>query len=243
VDGVKPWQKIVIPLLITVVIGGAYLLYVWKQRQNPGVIPQAETAQVVSADDLAVVRELPSAHFDDVQDLEGKRVWMRNGYTMPYFAYTAGRVDFTRQIGLVPAAQPMDVKKVIKAAVPAKVDDRIDHGSRQVLAVFEMPGKQGTFATPVGSIDGSEEQYYINLLFYFDDPHTIYSHWPKDVWAAVDAHQVKTGMSELQTRMSIGQKEHPDGQTEGDRTVTYDQDGKHWTVTYAKDRATSVQGG
>jgi hypothetical protein len=48
-------------------------------------------------------------------------------------------------------------------------------------------------------------------------------------------------MSELETRMSIGMKMHPDGQKEGDRTVTYDQDGKHWTITYVKNRATLIK--
>jgi hypothetical protein len=47
-------------------------------------------------------------------------------------------------------------------------------------------------------------------------------------------------MSELQTRMAIGQKMRPDGDKEGDRTVTYDQDGKHWTITYVKNRATTI---
>jgi len=235
------WQKVVIPMVLTLVIGGGYLLFVWKQRQNPGVIPQAEQAQPVSQDDLAIVRELPMAHFDDVKDLEGKTVWMRNGYTMAYFPYAAGQVQFAKQAGVVPAAQPMNVKKVIKVAVPEKVDDSIEHGTRQVFAVFEMPGKTGQFATPIGAIQGSEEHYYSNVLFFYDDPHKIYDHWPKDIWAAVDAHQVKPGMSELQTRMAIGQKMHPDGETEGNRTVTYDQDGKHWTVTFVKNRATSVQ--
>jgi hypothetical protein len=60
------------------------------------------------------------------------------------------------------------------------------------------------------------------------------------VWAAIDSHQVKQGMSELETRMAIGQNLHADGDKEGDRTVTYDQDGKHWTVTYVKNRATTI---
>jgi hypothetical protein len=48
-------------------------------------------------------------------------------------------------------------------------------------------------------------------------------------------------MSELETRMAIGQKQHAVGETEGDRTVTYDQDGKHWTVTYVGDKATLIK--
>jgi hypothetical protein len=36
-------------------------------------------------------------------------------------------------------------------------------------------------------------------------------------------------------------KEHTDGEKEGDRTVTYDLDGKHLTVTYVKNRATEIR--
>jgi hypothetical protein len=79
------------------------------------------------------------------------------------------------------------------------------------------------------------------MLFYYDDPHTIYDHWPKEVWAAVDAHQVKPGMSELETRMSIGRKLHTDSSEKGNRTVTYDQNGKHWTVTYVDNQATEIK--
>jgi hypothetical protein len=104
-----------------------------------------------------------------------------------------------------------------------------------------LPGKDGTFATPIGAMQGEQEAYFADLLFYYDDPHTIYDHWPKDVWTAVDAHQVKPGMSELETRMAIGQKMHADGDIQGDRTVTYDQDGKKWTVTYVKNRATEIK--
>lgn len=237
----KNWQKIGILFLVTVAIGGSYLFYVWKQRQNPGIIPGTDANQSLSQDDLAVVRELPMAHFDDLKDLEGKRVWMKNGYTMPYFPYAAGQVQFSKRVGLVLPAQPLDVKKFIKLAVPATVDDSLEHGARQVFAVFEMPGKVGVFATPIGAIQGSEEHIFANLLFYYDDPHTIYDHWPKDVWASVDAHQVKPGMSELEVRMSIGMKSETDGKTEGNRTVTYDQDGKHWTITFVKDRATEIK--
>jgi hypothetical protein len=237
----KTWQKILIPTLISLAIGGIYLFSIWKQRQNPGVTGQPDASQSLSKDDLAVVRAFSPAHFDDLQRLEGTRVWMKNGYTMPYFAFEKDQVEFAKRIGLILPAQPLDVKKIIKAAVPAKVDDSLEHGTRQVFAVFTLPGKPDTYATPVGAIQGTNEAYFTDLLFYYDDPHSIYDNWPKDVWSAVDAHQVKPGMSELETRMAIGQKIQPDGQTEGDRTVIYDQDGKNWTVTYVKNRATVIK--
>ncbi|HTB96142.1 MAG TPA: hypothetical protein VK716_03975 [Terracidiphilus sp.] len=239
----KAWKIVAIPTLITLLIGGIYLFAVFKHRQNPGVVGQTDENASLTSDDLAVVRAYFPQHFEDTQRLEGTSVWMKNGYTIPYFPYRAGKVDFKSRVGLLPAMQRLEIKKIIKSAVPESVDDSMSHGTRQALAVFTLPGGTDQFAMPIGAIEGSEEQYFCDLLLYYDDPHTIYNHWPKDVWAAIDAHQVKPGMSELETRLSVGQKMHPDGDSEGNRTVTYDQDGRTWTVTYVKDKATAVKAG
>jgi hypothetical protein len=122
----KTWQKILIPTLITLAIGGIYLFSVWKHRQNPGVIGQRDASQALSEDDVAVVRTLFPAHFEDLQQLEGKSVWMKNGYTMPYFSYLGGQVEFGKRVGLIPSAERLDVKKIVKAAVPATVDDSVN---------------------------------------------------------------------------------------------------------------------
>ena len=237
----RTWQKILIPTLISLAIGGIYLFIVWRHRQNPGVAGHAQPEQHLSADDVAVVRMEFPQHFEDVKELEGKSVWMKNGYSMPYYPYAGGRVDFAKPAGLIPAAQRLDVKKAIKAAAPAAVRDNIEHGDRQVMIVFTLPDGKEQFATPVGFLEGPSEHFFCDLLFYYDDPHTIYSNWPKDTWTAIDAHQVKPGMSELQSRMAIGMKAHPDGQVEGSRTVDYDVNGKHTVVTYRGNHATAIQ--
>ncbi|MGA9669370.1 MAG: hypothetical protein WBQ94_09190 [Terracidiphilus sp.] len=236
----KTWKVIIATTVITLAVGGTYLFIVFKHRANPGVIGQNDASQTMSKDDLAVVRAFFPAHFEDLQRLEGTSVWMKNGYTMPYYPYAGGHVVFAKRVGLIPAAQRLEIKKIVKAAAPPKEDDGIEHGSHQAFAVFALPGRTDLFATPVGYMEGEQEAYYTDLLFYYDDPHTIYDNWPKDVWATIDAHQVKQGMSELETRMSIGQKLHGDGEKEGDRTVTYDQGGQQWTVTYVKNRATTI---
>ena len=238
----KPWKIFVIPTAIMLVIASIYIFTIWKKRHNPGVVGQE---QKLTMDDVVVVRMEFPAHFDDLKDLEGKSVWMKNGYTMPYFPYAGGKVDFKKRLGVIPPLQKLDIRKAIKASLPAEVDDGISHGQRQALFVFTLAGdEKHEYATPVGAMDAGEEQYYDDLLFFYDDPHTIYSHWPKDVWAAVDARQVKPGMNELQTRLAIGQKIQTDNpRTEGNRTVTYDADGKKWTVTFVNDRATTVRGG
>jgi len=238
----KNWQKILIPTAIALLIGGIYLFTVWKHRQNPGVVgQQSQAEQPRSLDDVAVVRILSPAHFDDVTPLAGTSVWMKDGYTMPYFTCSGGRVEFNKRIGLVPAAQQLEVNKIVRQAAPAGVSDNVQHDGRQVFAIFTLPGSKDLYATPIGYDNGNDDAYYTDLLFYYDDPHKIYSNWPKDVWASIDAHQVKPGMSELQTQMSIGEKLHPDGSTEGDRTITYDQDGKKWTVTFVNNHATAIK--
>ena len=237
----KVWKIIVIPTLVTLVIGSIYLLWVWKQRQNPGVVGQNDASQTLSQDDLAVVRSFSPAHFEDTLRLQGTTVWMKNGYTMAYFKYDGGHVDFGKRVGVIPSLEQLAIKKIVKASAPANVDDGISHGSRQAFAVFALPGSPDLYATAIGVMDSGQDAYYPDILFFYDDPHRIYDHWSKDVWASIDAHQVKPGMSELETRMSIGSNEQPDGQTEGDRTVTYDEDGKHWTVTFVGNKATAIK--
>jgi len=238
---VKNWQKSLVVTLVTLTIGGIYLLVVFEHRRNPGVARQANPEQDLTPDDVAVVRMMFPTSFDDALKLQNSSVWMKNGYTMPYFPFAAGRIVFSKSAGVIPSAQRLDIKKVIKAAAPALVDDGISHGSRQVFAVFAMPGATGLYATAIGVMDSSQEEYFSDILFFYDDPHTIYDNWPKTIWAAIDAHRVLPGMSELQTRMSIGQKTQSEGSSEGNRTVTYDQAGKTWTITFVDNKATTIK--
>lgn len=236
----KPWKMVVYPLMVTLLVGGVYLFVVFKHRSDPGIAGRQVDAPV-NRDDLAEVRQLMPTEFKDVEKLAGTSVWMKNGNVMPYFAAAGARIDFTRRVGVIPPMQRLDVKKVIKAAVPAGVDDGMSHGARQAFAVFALPGSAALYATPIGVMDGAEEQYFTDLLFFYDDPHTIYSEWQKETWAAIDAHQAKPGMNELQTRLALGQKLKAGEGSEGNRTISYDAGGRQWTVTFADDHATSVR--
>lgn len=239
----RNWQKVLIPTAVTLAIGAIYLYSVFQHRKNPGVISEQSQRQKLSADDLAVVRMKFMQHYEDTLNLVGTSVWMKNGYTMPYYPFSGGRVEFHR-VGLIPPDQRLDIKKIVKASPPAHEDDSMSHGAQQVFAVFSMPddakGDAKLYATPIGVMEGSGEGYFCDLLFYYDDPHTIYD-WPKDVWAAIDAHQAKAGMNGLQARTALGQKVEIDGGSKGNRTVTYNANGKKWKVTFVHDRATAVQ--
>jgi hypothetical protein len=237
----KTWQKAILMTLVTLTIGGIYLFSVFEHRRSPGVLPQTAPDQNLTPDDVAIVRMKFMTSFDDSLKLEGTSVWMKNGYTMPYFTYKSGHIDFAKDQGKIPAAQQLDIKKVIKAVPPADLDDGISHGSRQVFAIFSLPHSTDLYATVIGAFDGDQEQYFCDVLFYYDDPHKIYDNWPPNVWAAIDAHQVLTGMSELQTQMSIGHNQKVDSSNVGNRTISYDQAGKKWTVTFVGNHATAIK--
>lgn len=239
----KLWQKVLIPVLATLAIAGTYLYFVWRERQEPGVVKNTDPEQNLSADDVAVVRVKWMTTFDDTLSLVNTSVWMKKGYVMPYYPFAGGRVEFSKSMGTIPAAQRLDVRKIVKAVAPGSVDDGASHGSRQVFAVFALPGSPALYATVIGAMDGDQEAYFCDNNFFYDDPHTIYDNWPKSVWAVIDQHQVQPGMSELQTRMSLGQMTDNSSGSKGNRDVTYDVNGKKWTVTFVKDRATTVKGG
>lgn len=78
----KTWQKILIPFGITTLIGGIYLFIVFRHRAEPGV---AGKQPQLTADQVAIVRMEFPQHFEDVKDLEGKSLWMKSGYSMPYY--------------------------------------------------------------------------------------------------------------------------------------------------------------
>lgn len=244
----KFWQKIAVFTLIVALIAGARVYFVWKARQDPGLVARrAAEAKPLSPDELAVVMQYFYASFDQAKQLEGKNVWIKAGYSLPYYPYVGGQVQFAKRVGDLPSAEKLAISKLIKVVAPAKEDDRVPHGTRQYFAVFTLPNqtaaKPGTFAAPIGYAEGDSEKLLCDLLFYYDDPKTIYDHWPQPIWDAVAAHEPKVGMTENQARMAVGILVESDSKTEGDRTVTYHAGDKNWTVTFAHGVATQVKAG
>jgi len=166
---------------------------------------------------------------------------MKAGFQLPYFPYTGHRIDLAHKLGVLPSIQRLDVKDIVEQAASLEVDDRIPHGTKQIFIVFQKPGDQKDYAAAIGYAKGTDLTFYCDDLFYYDDPHTMYKHWPADIWQAVDAHQAKVGMNEFQTTMALGQVQQSSSSDLGNRTVHYNTDGKQWTVSFVKDKATEVK--
>jgi hypothetical protein len=77
-------------------------------------------------------------------------------------------------------------------------------------------------------------------MFFYDDPHKLFSYWGPEVWQAIDEHRAIKGMSEAQVQMALGQVSNPHGDKAGDRMVEYDDQGKPKMVTFEGGRATTI---
>ena len=237
----KTWQKlalIVVPAILIAAIG------IWRihvVRNRPGVPPPHSQERSLSDEEMVVPRKLYIDDLKSARDLIGKTVWIQAGYELGYYPFTAHHVDFVHTAGVLPSVQPMVIRDIVTQKVPAGAEDRIAHGDRQAFAVFTLPGDDKEYATAIGTIQGSDSTYYCDNIFYYDDPHQMYKFWPAADWQAIDAHTPRQGMSEMEVAMALGVIQRSDSSNYGNRTVTYDAGGKHWSVTFENNKAIEIQ--
>jgi hypothetical protein len=238
----KPLKAVGLITLMVLLVGGIRGYFIWKERHAPVVVKSRYEERNLTADEVVQPRKLYIDDLKSARTLKGKSVWMQAGNQMDYYPYVSNHVDFAHKAGVLPSIQELKIEDMVTQKAPEAVLNRIPHGTSQVLAVFELPGSPKQYATPVGYLDGSDSKFMCDDLFFYDDPHQLYKHWPADVWQSVDAHQAKTGMSELQVTMALGNLQQSDSSNYGNRTVHYSvAGGKQVTVDYTKDHATEVK--
>ena len=105
------------------------------------------------------------------------------------------KIDIRHPAGILGPIEKLEVKDVVIQGAP-------NLANRQVMAVFEKDGKRYAFS--IGVEDKGTDQIYSDEMLFIQDPHELYRHWPAEVWKAVEDHQVKAGMNELQASFAIG---------------------------------------
>ncbi len=111
-------------------------------------------------------------------------------------------------------------------------------GSPQVLARFELEGKP--YAVPIGAGKSGDYKIYSDDMFFVEDPHELYKHWPADIWQAIDSHEVRKGMNELQASFALGLGVPHGSGDYGSRTLQYANGGKPVSVTFRGDKAVEI---
>ncbi len=234
-------QRIQLALLLALVVASVRAGYILYQRHEDKVAiekqKQAQTAGYANADYYVNPKKLYPYDVKSARQLTQQPVWVKEGYRYTYYRYDGSgkKVDFAQSAGVLLPIEKLEIKNVV-TVMPAGKGER-----RQVLAVFEKDGK--TFAVPIGY--EAEEQYkiYSDEMFFVEDPHDLYRHWPADVWQAVAQHEVKAGMNELQADFAIGMGVPDAGSSSDEKTVRYPNGGKPVVVVYHDGKAAEVTAG
>ena len=158
--------------------------------------PKQETA--LKADYYVTPKRVHAYDLKSARQFTEQPVWVKFGYQLTYYPYDRKRhkTDFGHEAGMLLPLQKLAIQDVVTDVAPQAP------GNKQVLAAFRWTGK--TYAVPIGAEKGSDFKLRADDIFFIEDPHDLYKHWPADVWQKIDAHEVQAGMSELQASFAIG---------------------------------------
>jgi hypothetical protein len=221
---------------------------IYKANHEEGPPPKPTYTQYHVDDDQAVNDTLHKEHPDSLKDersLIGKTLWVSAGGQMDYYHYANHHADYAHPVGVLLGAEPLIVKDAFQQVPPhiTLATARIPAGQGHVLLAFTMPKSadpNAVYAVPVGHVDGGTYALLTDQIFFYSDPHTLYSHWGPETWAHIDKHEVVKGMSENQAMMALGQVLVWHGGTPGDRSITYDNDGHPVSIIFEKDKAVTI---
>ncbi len=233
-------QRIQIALALAVAVAAVrtgYILYQRFEDNAPARKQQQASSVGYSNPDYYVApRKLYPYDLKSAKQLTQQPVWVKEGYRYTYYPYNTAtrRTDFKQEAGLLLPIERLEIKDVVtdRPAGPGS--------SRQMMALFEKEGK--SYAVPIGFAQEEQYKIYSDEMFYIDDPRQLYKQWPADIWQAIDQHQVKPGMNELQADFAIGMGVPAPGSS-SQKAVRYPNGGKPLVIVYRDGKAEEIKPG
>jgi len=235
-------RTIQIALAVALVTAGARLALIYHSRHAPDEREeqrkraQAEAEKNFNPDYYVVPKKL---HLYSVKDakaqLSNQTVWVRDGYYHTYFPYDPARhrVDFKKDVGLLAPLEKLHIVDVVQASSP--------EGVPQVVAVFDKDAKQYAFS--LGAVDKGDTRIYADDILFYQDPHELYKHWSAGTWQAIEQHQVKNGMDELQVAFAVGAGRPQASNDSSHQEVVYPNDGKPVVVVFRNGKVAEIRQG
>src|SRR5579864_3265809 len=235
-------QRIQLALAFAIVVAGVRAGYILYQRHEEYVAAekqkQAQSAGYSNPDYYVTPKKLYPYDLKSAKQLTQQPVWVKEGYRYTYFAYqpASKHVDFGHDAGLLGPIEKLAITDVVVAS------NTVSGQPKQVVATFQKDGT--SYAVPIGyqTADG-EYKIYSDEMLYIQDPHDLYKHWSPDVWQAVEQHQVKPGMNEMQADFAIGMGVPDAGDTSYQKTVHYPNGGKPLVIVYHEGKAAEINPG
>jgi len=234
-------KKIHLALAIGILVAGVRAGYIVYQRHEEAAQDkkqeQARNVGFSNQDYYVTPKKLYPHDLKSAKQLTQQPVWTKEGYRYTYYPYDEAKkhVDFDHEAGLLLPIEQLQITDVV-IATPSDPGQR-----KQVMAVFSKDGKN--YAVPIGFEADEQFKIYSDEMFFIENPRDLYKHWPADVWQAVEQHQVKTGMNEMQADFAIGMGVPDAGDTSYSKTVRYPNGGKPLVVVYHDGKAAEIKPG
>ena len=220
-------------LLLVALVLAAVKLYQTFHEPKLSYVAPARTTTALDPDYYVTPKKLHPQDLQDAKELTQQPVWVREGYRYAY--YNVGpTIDIRHPAGVLGPIERLEIKDVVMQSAPGVMN-------RQVMAVFENLGKRYAFS--IGVEDNGSYSIYSDEVLFVQDPHELYKHWPADIWKAVDDHQVKAGMNELQASFAIGVGVPEGSGASNPKVVSYPRNGHPLTVTFTAGKAADVKEG
>lgn len=225
-------QRIQLLLAVGIVFAGARTAYIFYERHGGATETAKESGPPLDPDDYVTPKKLHPYDLQSVQQLTRQAVWVKVGYSIKYFPYDLVHhpIDFSHPAGLLLPLEKLEIKQVVVA--------RPTGNSKPLMAVFEKEGQH--CAIWIGSMRGNDYTFYVDDMLFIQDPHELYKHWPAEIWEAIENHEVRPGMNELQADFAVGLGIPDNSSDPRNRTVNYPDGGRPLSVKYVDGKAEAI---
>jgi hypothetical protein len=225
-------KKIIqVVLAIALVLAAVRVLIIYLGRRAP--TSSMQPTATLPADYYVVPKKLHAYDLESARKLTEMPVWVKEGYRYTYYPYQKGRgTDFSHEAGQLGPIERLQITDVVLDRSPGSPDQR------QVMAVFEKNGNR--FAFPIGAVRGDDYRLYVDEILFIEDPRQLYKHWPADIWTAIEKHEIKPGMNELQASFAVGMGV-PEASRSDEKAVRYPNGGTPVKVTYRAGKAVDIK--
>ena len=230
-------NRLQLALLAALVVASIRAGYIFYQRHEDRLAAehqkQAHDVGYSNPDYYVTPKKLYPYDVKSAKQLTQQPVWVKEGYRYAYYRYAGGnRADFAHEAGVLGPIEKLAITDVVTAMAPTEP-------RRQVVAVFKKEAK--VYAVPIGYEADGEYKIYSDEMFFIEDPHDLYKHWAPDVWQAVEQHQVKPGMNEMQADFAVGMGTPDAGSSSEEKTVHYPNGGKPLVMVYREGKAVEIK--
>jgi hypothetical protein len=234
-------QRLRLALTLAVVVAGLRTGYILYQRHEEYLAAEkqkeAKNVGYSNPDYYVAPKKLHPYDLKSANQITQQPVWVKEGFRYTYYPYNvaARHTDFGHDAGLLLPIERLEIKNVEVETSPGGA------ARRQMMAIFQKDGK--SYSLPVGFESDGQYKIYSDEMFFIEDPHELYKHWPPDVWQAVEQHQVKPGMNEMQADFAVGMGVPDAGNSSSEKTVRYPNGGKPLVVIYRDGKAVEIKAG